>query len=81
MHVRKDNFVTDKVEFFNTEGKLEKVLTLEAVHSAGAQGWLSDKMLMKNLLSGHSTVIEVVKRDASKVPADSAFTQSALERN
>jgi len=81
LHVRKDNFVTDKIEFFNTDGKLEKVLTFEAVHSAGPNGWLSDKMVMKNLLTGHGTVIEVSKRDTSKAPADSAFTQSALERN
>lgn len=81
LHVRKDNYVTDKIEFFNTDGKLEKVLAFAAVHSAGANGWLSDRMEMKNLLSGHSTVIEVSKRDATKAPADSAFTQSALERN
>jgi hypothetical protein len=81
LHVRKDNFVTEKIEFFNSDSKLEKTLSFEAVHSAGANGWLSDRMVMKNLLSGHSTVIEVAKRDTSKQPADSAFTQSALERN
>jgi hypothetical protein len=79
--VRKDNFITDKVEFYNLEKKLEKVLTFEEVHSAGAAGWLADKMVMKNLLSGHSTVIEVSKRDTVKAPNDSAFTQSSLERN
>ena len=41
----------------------------------------SFKPLIGNLLNGHSTVIEVSKRDASKVPSDSAFLQSALERN
>ena len=81
LHVRKDNFVTEKVEFFNADGKLEKVLSFEAVHSAGANGWLSDRLVMKNLLTGHSTVIEVAKRDTSKQPSDSAFSQSALERN
>ena len=81
LHVRKDNFVTEKIEFFNTEGKLEKVLTLEDVHAVGSSGWLSDKMVMKNLLTGHSTVIEVAKRDTAKAPADSAFSQAALERN
>jgi hypothetical protein len=81
LHVRKDNFVTDKIEFYNPEGKMEKVLAFTAVHSAGANGWLADKMEMKNLLTGHSTLIEVSKRDTAKAPADSAFSQSALERN
>lgn len=81
LHVRKDSFVTDKIEFFNADGKLEKVLAFASVHLAGGSGWLADRMEMKNLLSGHSTVIEVSKRDTSKAPADSAFTQSALERN
>lgn len=81
LHVRNDNFVTDHIEFFNAEGKLEKTLMLSGLRKTETTGWLSDKMEMKNQLNGHSTVIEVTKRDTSKQPADSAFTQSALERN
>jgi hypothetical protein len=81
LFVRNDNFVTDHIEFFNPEGKLEKTLILANLRKAGSSGWISDKMEMKNLLSGHTTVIEVTKRDTSKAPADSAFTQAALERN
>jgi len=38
--------------------------------------------LAGELSEGDSVIgMVVVKRDATKVPADSAFTQSALERN
>lgn len=81
LFVRSDNFVTDHIEFFNPEGKLEKTMMLSGLRKTESSGWLSDKMEMKNQLNGHTTVIEVTKRDTSKAPADSAFTQAALERN
>lgn len=81
LHVRKDSFVTEKIEFFNAEGKLEKILSMQSIHAAGANGFLADKMEMKNLLTGHTTVIEATKRDTAKTPADSAFTQNSLEKS
>lgn len=81
IYVRNDNFVTDHIEFFNSDGKLEKTLKLSGLRKTESSGWLSDKMEMKNQLNGHATIIEVTNRDTSKSPADSAFTQSALERN
>jgi hypothetical protein len=80
LEVRKDSFLATHVELYNADGKLEKVLELKGVHNEGGKGWLADSMEMKNVLTNHSTVIEVSKRDTTKVPSESAFTQAALER-
>lgn len=79
LEVRKDNLMTRKVSFFNQDGQLQKVMELKKIHKNG-QGWVADQMEMKDLLSSHSTILEVRNRD-EKAPSDSMFTQSALERN
>ena len=81
MEVRKDNFMTTRIEFHNLDNKLEKVLELKGIHQDNGKSWVADRMEMKNLIAEHSTVIEVQKRDTSKAPSDALFTQSALERN
>jgi hypothetical protein len=42
---------------------------------------MADRMEMRNLLTNHRTVIEIEKRDGSKTPSASVFTQAFLERN
>lgn len=79
VEVRADNFLGSRVEFYNNEGKLEKVMELKGIHKEGSS-FVADRMEMKNLLQNTSTVIEVQNRNASKAPADSLFTQSNLER-
>jgi hypothetical protein len=78
--IRKDNGVSPRIDFYNSEGKLEKVLEIRNVHKASANNWVADEMEMRNELSHHKTLIQIQKRDASKAPADSQFTQSNLER-
>ncbi len=80
LHIRKDNFLTVTTEYYNEGAKLEKVMSLGKVHKVG-ENWVADEMEMKNLLKGSRTVIQVEKRDTTKVPSDSMFTQSNLERN
>lgn len=81
LHVRKDNYMSVSVEFYNPEGKLEKVMSLVGVHKEQGNKWMADKTEMKNVLTGHLTTIEVEKRDTKAAPADSMFTPAALERN
>ena len=80
IEVRADNFMSSRIEFFNAEGTLEKVMELKGIHKAGS-GWVADRMEMKNILTNHSTVIEVTSRDSSVIPTDSLFTQNQLEKN
>ena len=80
IQVRKDNFMATHIDFYNADNKIEKTLELRKLHQESL-GWIADQMEMKNLLTGHSTAVEVVKRDVSKTPSDAGFTQSALERN
>jgi predicted RND superfamily exporter protein len=79
--IRKDNDMVLRTEYYSQGGQLEKVMSLDGIHQDGGNHWLANKMEMKNLLSNHTTVVEVEKRDTSKAPAESFFTQSNLERN
>lgn len=79
VEVRADNFMSTRVEFYNKDSKLEKVMEMKGVHKVGTS-FVADRLEMRNLLNGHATVIEIQSRDASKAPADSTFTQTNLER-
>lgn len=81
LKVRKDNFMSVAVEFYNQDGKLEKTMSLVGVHKEAGNKWMADKTEMKNHLTGHSTVIDVESRDTKANPSDSKFTTAALERD
>jgi hypothetical protein len=80
LEIRKDNFVTVSARFYAQDGKLEKILELKGMRQAAGGQWMAEKTEMKNLATGHRTVIEVEKRDTATAPSDAMFTTSALER-
>ncbi|MBY0471571.1 outer membrane lipoprotein-sorting protein [bacterium] len=78
--IRKDNNMNVKTEFYNMAGQLEKTMILAGLHKVNGAHWVADRVEMTSEIAKHKTVIEVEKRDHSKVPSDSIFTQSYLER-
>lgn len=80
IYVRKDSGLNVRTEFYNNDGKLEKVMVLNGVKQDGAKRWVADQIEMKNLLTKTHTTLDFEKRDTEKVPADSTFTQAFLEK-
>jgi hypothetical protein len=77
--IRKDTYLNVRTEFYDGAGALEKILTLEKYHRDAASGrWMPDELKMTNLLARHATRLQIEKRVAGD-PADSLFTQRALE--
>lgn len=76
--LRKDSGMQVKTDFYNKLGQLEKVMRVSKSHRDGSR-WAIDTIEMKNLLTGHSTLIEFEKRKNSVVQ-DHVFTVSNLER-
>ncbi len=83
VYVRTDNLLNIKTEFYSKQEdgseKLEKVMSMQGIKKDG-DVWTVEKIEMKNLLTDHTTFIELVKRDLKKIPADSVFTQGFLEK-
>lgn len=77
--VRKDNYLTVKAEFFDRSGKLYKHLVLDDLKKLG-EVWTASTVTMKNEKTGRKSVISYEKRDFSKSPSDSLFTEANLER-
>ncbi len=77
--IRKDNFLNVRTEFYDADRKLQKILTLEKFHRDAASGrFVPDRFQMNGLAAHHVTSLEIDKRMAGN-PADSLFTQNALE--
>ena len=77
--VRKDNAMLLKSEYYNRQNALERVLTISGVKQVDGI-WTAETMTMKNLLSGHSTIIETADISYNQPIDDALFTVSSLER-
>lgn len=79
VYVRKDNYLAMRTDYYNSERKLEKSMTLSKFHRDAASGRsVPDRLEMKNAITGHLTVLEIEKRVPGD-PSDALFTQRALE--
>jgi hypothetical protein len=76
--LRKDSGMQVKTDFYNKLGQLEKVMRVSKSHREGSR-WVIDTIEMKNVLTGHATIIEFEKRK-NNVVEDHVFTVSNLER-
>ncbi|RKY54652.1 MAG: hypothetical protein DRP92_00420 [Candidatus Neomarinimicrobiota bacterium] len=79
MHVRKDNYYPDKVEFYDKNGTLTKVLENLKI-SRQKEYWYAEVALMKDLKENHSTkmILEEVSFDSNL--SDKLFTRRQLIR-
>ena len=76
---RKDNYILAKGEFYNRTDKLERELSCSDIKQIDGI-WTTGKMFMKNVKSGHSTLLETKDVKYNIELSDSLFTVSVIER-
>ncbi|OUN01386.1 MAG: hypothetical protein BAA04_06020 [Firmicutes bacterium ZCTH02-B6] len=79
MWVWKEHFVPVRVEFYNRQGKLDKVLINEDLRPDASGRWQPYLITMRNENTGSRTVIRVLETSAEPVP-DDYFTLRYLRR-
>ncbi len=77
--IRKDNYILQKGEFYDKQNNLQRELTCSGIHLQDGF-WTTDTMLMKNVLTNHSTVLEMKDVKYNLAVDDNMLTVSALER-
>ncbi len=79
MWVRLDNFYPAKIEFYNRSGELWKVLKQENIQQI--QGyWVSLEREMSDVISGHSTSMNMTEVEVDSGLSDDIFSQRYLTR-
>jgi len=76
---RKDNYILVKGEFYDRTDKLERELACSDIKQIEGI-WTTGKMFMKNVKTGHSTLLEMKDVKYNMDLSDSLFTVSAIER-
>ena len=77
--IRKDNYVGVKIEFYDADGELLKVLTTgDIVQIDGI--WTVKKLVMKNVQKGSKTILELTDVKYNQGLKDDLFTITNLER-
>lgn len=79
MWIGKENFMLYHAEFFDKRNEKQRDLTCSKVEMVDGY-WTVKKMLMKNVQTGHSTLLEMQDIKFGLDLSDTTFTQSALER-
>lgn len=79
MWIDKSNYMTQKGEYYDKQGKKFKELVCESIEQIDGF-WTIKKMTMSNLLSSHKTVYELLEVKYNLPLDKNIFTVSALER-
>lgn len=79
MWVRRDNFVSAKIEYYDKKGQLWKVLERRKIVKIGDY-WTAKEMEMRDLKENHSTVIIQEKIEFDTGLSDEIFTPRYLRR-
>ncbi len=77
--IRKDNFVMQKGEFYDKQNNLQRELICSGITLIDGI-WTTSVMTMKNIVTGHSTVIEMKDVHYNQNVDDSIFTVASVER-
>lgn len=77
--IRKDNYVVQKGEFYDKQNNLQRELTCSGITRIDGI-WTTSVMTMKNVITGHSTVIEMKDVRYNQKVDDSIFTVASVER-
>ncbi|MCR5494213.1 MAG: outer membrane lipoprotein-sorting protein [Treponema sp.] len=77
-YIGKSDFMVRKVEYFDRQEKLHRVLTCEGIVQIGGY-WTCKKMTMKNVQTSHFTVLERSGIAFDEPIDDKIFTVSAIE--
>ncbi len=70
MWIKKDNFVTVKMDFYGRRGKLLKTQISVSFVNVKGDVWRADKTLMNHHQKKHKTLVGTVKRDLDSVIPD-----------
>jgi len=78
--VRKDTYATVKREFYDKQGKLEKVETLRKLVNVKGSAWRANEIEMRDVQNGTTTVIVVESRTVDRGLKEDFFTEAELTR-
>ena len=78
--LRKDNLGMVKREYFDKQGRLEKVELMRKLVSVKGSAWRSTEFEMQDLLNGTKTIVTVEKRVVDKGLKDDFFSEAELTR-
>jgi hypothetical protein len=79
--IRQDNFMADRVHYFNKEGKLYKELNTGKITAVTKTTYFLNYLEMKNLLNGQFTILEFSNLNfKSKIP-DNKFFKNRLGKD
>ena len=77
--VRKDNYYTVKIQFFDRRNKLIKTQTNSSLVQVKGTAWRADKSLMDNHKSRHKTLVGIKSRRIDVKIDDSMFTERFVQ--
>jgi len=77
--IRKDNFIAIKVEYYDKQGALMKVLEVDGVKKIDGF-WTATSMTMNNLQREHKTIISIESMEYNMPLDDNLFTVNSLEK-
>ena len=77
--IGKENFIMYKAEFYDRQNNLQRVLTCSDIQKIDGF-WTTGKMYMKNVITNHSTLIEMKNVSYGESIDDTLFTVAALEK-
>ncbi|PLX15604.1 MAG: hypothetical protein C0599_16570 [Salinivirgaceae bacterium] len=77
--IRKDCHIASKVEFYDHQGGLMKVLVVEQIKEVD-RFWVAGKMTMTNHQRDHKTIIQVESMEFNLPIDDNVFTVNSLEK-
>ena len=78
--IRKDNLVTIKREYYDKQGKLEKVEARRKLVNVTGSVWRVDEVEMQDVQDGTKTILTIESRRANVGLTDGFFTEAELIR-
>lgn len=76
---RKDSYMVQKAEFYDRQNNLQRVLECSNIKKIDGI-WTTGKMYIKNVLTNHSTLLEMKDVKYNQPLNDNIFTVASLER-
>ena len=79
MWVWRDEFIPLKIEFYNRDGKIRKVLSNSDLKKSSKGKWEPSTIVMSDVVAGTKTIIKILEMSGEPVP-DEYFTVRYLRR-
>ena len=77
--IRKDNYIAIKVEYYDKQDALQKVLEVDGVKKIDGF-WTATSMTMNNIQREHKTIISIESMEYNMPLDDNLFTVNSLEK-